>query len=1165
MSKERLQAMKQEREKLVQEIRKLRPQQQKLMDEAREAQALLLASAQRQAERSGDRRPRLKVTIEDQKDQQAILELNLYDAAGWHEDLDRAVKELKLDSQATAEVAKLMAAKVWEARAKKFEERLWYQQVAPGTMQPKAPPPQSRWRVVRLWSNFWSWMGRYRTMDTGFEAAPLNDEQVREARMEACLALREVLRLNPKNDEARQLLRELELDFVKGIAAKLEHENELARAAFHRYLKARGYYIEKPEGLWSAWEALRVSFLTGPVSYIAEIFGGLAGRAADKTIEVQDQVAKHQVALLGIRTLINNGMTLQEVWERTSTPEELAKYMTFFTVGRGRLEPDKIQKLSKDIFDTFIELRDLVALARGDKQDYLKLHSRNYYRVVDPDKSIVEMVGDEFLSPKGLLMWFLPGAIIKSGTTWVYDTPALTLEARGWKEGLVLFTGTEEMWTAKQALGTPLEWLMKRYEGNTALKFAQEAILADQKYLQTLGEWRALGNRFIAAQVLNQGLGQLGETYHVPGLSLLIDALAILGPCDVTYDILARAGKERQLRQALEEMEKAINRGNIKLLAEAKAVAQLEAIAAKQASVPAAAGAPPKLPSAEEVKQIEQIETELAQSVRGVDPYATTLPAVDPNASTLPAVDPFASTLPAPRKQTLIPVDPNASTLPARGTGTLVPGANPCVDHAEALGAACDSLKKGGALKEAKAALEFSKAQQSLRKAILEKKMKSVNIAGRILDKHPEVLQVNPQTVFATIEMQLHPETDILGQVTMGGKFGVCLYYGDLHVQSNEWGKAKTLYRAALASAGEDGWKWKLIQERLALLETAERDREKFRALRFLTDTQVYSIQGKTAGELEKSKEKFTQYLNAHPKNFEVLQSGGSPVFKVRLADDAGKEAHYVFKPDAAVAGEEKAMAEQLGALLFTEGLQGKAPRPLYLKGVNCPQKPGAEGILLPYVENSVPLAKLTEPEILALKGDLAKIRVFRLWIADTDGHWGNILVRNGEPVLIDCALANLRKELQFQQLGGVNWQEFGIKPPNNQKEFMEAALSFTKILETRIPKEDLRLIKYKWMERIDGMLSYDDLYPTVKMIRELAADDQKLNRIFDQASPALLTPEFRQEMIGVLKERAKDLDEVLKKKFKTYKDVSVLPFPGPRYARVQSAPDWGESLALAA
>jgi hypothetical protein len=202
-----------------------------------------------------------------------------------------------------------------------------------------------------------------------------------------------------------------------------------------------------------------------------------------------------------------------------------------------------------------------------------------------------------------------------------------------------------------------------------------------------------------------------------------------------------------------------------------------------------------------------------------------------------------------------------------------------------------------------------------------------------------------------------------------------------------------------------------------------------------------------------------------------------------------------------------------------------------------------AEGFLVRAAEG-VELLKFTEATLLALKEDYAKLRVFRLWLGDSDGHLGNfLLTAEGQLLPIDFDWASLKKDGFLGQFR---------RPNANQKEFLKDVLDVPTFIREKAANNPSAPL-YTWLGRIDGMLSYDEMGRTVAAIKELCGKDGggKLKDILRQALPEGKV----QEAFEALTERAGLLEEVLKERFPVFKKTAALR---PRFDPFRDSPNIG-------
>ena len=181
-------------------------------------------------------------------------------------------------------------------------------------------------------------------------------------------------------------------------------------------------------------------------------------------------------------------------------------------------------------------------------------------------------------------------------------------------------------------------------------------------------------------------------------------------------------------------------------------------------------------------------------------------------------------------------------------------------------------------------------------------------------------------------------------------------------------------------------------------------------------------------------------------------------------------------------------------------------------------------------IDQLVPLEQLEEPVLLALRSDYANQKVLRAWLADSDGHLGNIgLGPNGKLWVIDTDLANFSNIHSLKQLNG-HFQ--------NEEELIEAALTMAhgnvpppQGVDPKDVERFMELIKskplYQWMHRADQMISPRDLAPTLERIQKVMSSKgafiEKLQRRGVDLARA-------HEIFELLDKRKNVLEEVLMK-----------------------------------
>jgi hypothetical protein len=1071
-------------------LRGERGEQQKLMNEALAAMKALLDSAQAQAQRSGERRPQLKETIEALKNEQALLKLRLYEDAGWPEELLKTIQELRLTTEADQALAKVMAAKASLAQAEKLEKRLFMQ--APAT-DPGSGPPR--------------------------------DQAAMAARMDAYLGLKEALRLAPQNQEALSELIKLEVFFVNKFAAKLDQEKQLSLAGFYRFLEARGYSSQDPDGWWAGcWESFCVTWGSAPTRGASWLLGidwkrsDQAGAVADEMDTVQTSIAANQVSLLAIRRLLQSGFPLSKI--RQMKAEELGKNLTLKTASGVPLDEVKARRLCLDIHGTFNELYDLNNLERGDKGKVLTYYYRPYYQTFDPEKSWTESAADFLFSPGSLITFLVPGAIAKSGGKWAWVSfmsreEAVLLEAQG--------QTLPQVFAARLSL----EKLGEKFAGTTFGKFLQDAVINDMAILESPGPkgWPRVeatmkflnsSSRFVATQMMYMGAGIAAEEYNIPGAALLLQALAVMRPGDTAYHFLERTGQQRKLLEAVGALEKALAQAKTEEVEIARAMELLETLSQKAAAAPGATGA--KLTAAE-AKQLDDILLKLEP--------------------------------PPPTPGTKVKTEP-------------MQGANALVERRKAVTAAVNALKTGEAT-EAKAAVKLIKALNEVI-ARTRQEMENLLAAGRVFLKFVKRglgLTTVDKSLFPTVAEGLAAEDAF---IKFSGKEGqTCILMGQEEITKGDWQAARNCFQKARKLEFITPDDMKIATRRLGFLASAQVEMKNLAKLRAKGPKLNLSPPDKTPEEM-------ARFINAQEGKGLLVKSavGMNPVWFVPEGDKPA----YVVKAvsdNFGVTAEEQIMHEILGARLVNL-LEGKAPEPMYLQGVTIGGKTYEHVLVTRFIE-SKDLGKLTEPEILALKPDLEKFRPTRLLLGDNDGKFNNYLLAsaNGEVVTIDLSFANLGENMKIPLL-------HGSPIFADQKMLLEHVMNFPHIFKGLNPGQT-------WIARTDSFLCFKGNMEKMVGNAKALCQEGKLGKIFEETLPQKLKERLpadrKANFIKALTERAKVLEEVLTNPaagvfkdytrpgftpacFKNYKKTSILQIPRPRYARVQPPPAW-ESLDLAA
>ncbi|MBM3334166.1 hypothetical protein FJY63_05850, partial [Candidatus Sumerlaeota bacterium] len=1053
MTATELAVLAQGRRELETKIAAIRPQQEQIVREALRAKKEMLESAQLQEIRSRDLRPELNDTIEAQKDEYAALTLRLYEAAEWYEadGLPRVIEQYRFIADGDEDMRELMTAKMALARAENLDERLIVQASLPNGITANHP---------------------------------LIAESQAE-RIKALRAVDAVLRVNPKSKEALEMRQKIELYFIHEIAAKLEREKQLSMAAFRRYLSERGFNPDDPKGYcdiaWDfahRWMGWIFTSHTGAI-----ISRGLANEAVE-AVEIQTMAAaKNQVALLAIRRLVRLGFPLPKI--RDITVRELSTSLTLKTLDKKPLDPAKAARMCREIHEAFVELYDLNALAKRDLDAFVKYSSMAYYQIVNPEKGRLEFWSDFIYSPWGLFTWFSPFAVCKVNGKWALHggevSAALSLDKATKVERLTdVFAATIEA----SRLG---QWFKNTGVGKGII----QRIVADQRLVGGMGAGMQLLNEaghLAGVITVVCGVFYVAEELDIPGVTRLIEGIVVLGGVESVYGYLSRAGAP--LRRALAQIDQ------VKMIIAQKRAALAEAMqrtAEVERRMAAVSG--PRGMTARDIAEIEAILKRYPREYQFLEapplPQAGAQPARSSQAVTQPTPSSQAVTQPAPSQAVTQSAHPSQAV-----TKSAHPGANPESDVARAVTGAGVAVRAGNPA-EAKRAIGAAKQlQQSMMKTLDEMYVKAEQ-AEKLLAEHGIEEVVVGRVALADASRKIseisNPEAmqlALLDQpLNLTGEFGLFIHHGDRALQKGDLATAKKLYTAAHEEAftrGVDA-ELTLAEKRLALLKLGEDEIQKLAVRRASTPaTAIPKITG--------SADDMTRHLNGPGAGrIKVLdESGVNPSFV--CVGPNGEE--YIFK---VMQDTGRGMDECLAYDLWG-GLNEVGPGAMYVKGLNAPEivnnprvmerlgqltpPKEVQGVLVRRFKG-VELGSLTEAEVMALKKELADIRAFRVFIGDTDGHYRNVLVMGeGKPAPIDFDYANIITKADSTGRARHYLRQLSRRC-DDAEQLMTDCMQMRSLAESAGERPGPL---YAWVDRLDSMLSYDDMAPMVKKIKDLCS-----------------------------------------------------------------------------
>ncbi len=341
------------------------------------------------------------------------------------------------------------------------------------------------------------------------------------------------------------------------------------------------------------------------------------------------------------------------------------------------------------------------------------------------------------------------------------------------------------------------------------------------------------------------------------------------------------------------------------------------------------------------------------------------------------------------------------------------------------------------------------------------------------------------------------------------------LKYGDEAVQKGKLDEALDFYRHALHQAEQSSADdvAKLIESRLALLADATAEAETFKILRRGPARAPPSAQALKESDLDE------MLANIAANKLELIPNprrSANDVYIIR--DSTSKDKKFLFKaldnPDYVACEVFGPLVAQKLGLSSAQARRAKMKVPRLKDGqvVLVNGKPiieEVEGFIVRAAEGKE-LMEMTGATILAHKEDYAKQRVMRLWMGDTDGHLGNILLTpEGRLLPIDFDWGSLKKDYNLGQFQ---------RPSHSPAEYLDDVLNIPALIRSRMPGHPSAPL-YTWLDRLDGMLSHDEMAGTVKAIKDLCAErnGETLKDMLRQALPE----EKVKEAFEALTERA--------------------------------------------
>ena len=1062
------------RQELKATIDATRNEQKEILRAALAAVDELIASVDGQAKKSARRSQtdfdRLLALLRDER---ILTEIKLYDAAGWYgrDELPALIARARFEEAQDPDIPKLMNARVLLRAAEQLERDLPVKLAAAGDDA--------------------------MAVETAIQAIETN-------RAQGCNILYGILERQPTNQEARLLLVREEQHYLKMLLEKLEQERKSNLDAFYAYLSNRGFDPNDRSGWYDvASEYASAIWSVGPATSYASLedwalFKRLAFWREDDgshTLGVEgftstsgDEIARDNIALLTIRRLLQNGLTVRQVKDLSS--DALLEQMEPKQADARPLSVEKARKLAADIHATFRSIPELQDLADGKIGKFHLSFRRPFYETVNAEQSWPEYLADCF-NVRNLVLFLAPNAITKVGGKWVWisnmgwtGSEVRALESLGQVERLqaTLAGGLHGLgtrfagWFQPDAAGKagrlarffgpggPGEKLAAKT--GAACEWLQAKIMADRAFMDSLSTLQYLGRsgaRMIGVGVLYAYGGAALEEMGIPHASILVDIIASVGAADIVYDALTWSGRPiRQLVAELDRFGKALKDRQDELGRLAEQLKQAKHL--------------------NELKDVKGSDIDkLVAAIRGNRPYGTL--------AQMKELDEMAS----------------LDDLIRTAAGKLKEGKSAeCYRAIQSAGEILDRCKltlvsKGRNLEKALNILR----QQTRANPLRNPKPVTHKPIGKMA--HAPILKKEYQELFQ------HPEwgksLQRAHEYFRKGKFQEALReYGQVHQAARriDWRTADDKLLTKLNDFVEEQMTliWQVHEKALAV------NRVKATTARLAADA---AITEDMASEISRNLRdgSYIARKQSDGKSILIINAKTNETvarFKKILDRDVAR------LPDATPF--KLAQDECVGNALYNKvsdlmegSSRAPAARPMNIQGSLLGEGDDhVAGILFREVKGDN-LLTMIEPEVLSHHDDLEVQRIFRAWIGDTDGHLGNVMRgTDGRLWVIDFGYGEYENAILRQTL----------RSPGNSREYVEAALK----VPYAAPYTGSSL--YQYMVRLDGLIHPESkaTLRTIEAINRLSRDEEALRKVLKDYIP----PDRVDKAVEVLRDRAKAL-----------------------------------------
>jgi len=1173
------------------DIRSWIQSQKTLINKTTKFHSDIYSRAQAQLSISGQQRPALTSEVTRLKDENKLLPLFLYDYAAWYEpdQLPALIKTIVAKGSLDRNLKNLLLAKAKIADADNLEKKAFAERLRP-TQENNQRISVNLNAVKKLTSFTLSCMagdpfGYYTSfddivpdlgaIDTGIDfrqetlvgMAAISRDPIgyldgrtpmkkilktvtiadvyqitsQTQRLRAIALLRDNLAINKNDSQAKALLIQQELYWLKRIAQKIEIQSTMTMNAFAAYLSNRGLDPVLKEGWWPGIkDTVSIIWGLGPISLFAGIPGiDLPGANAELVGKQQMESARNRIAFSVLMRLVKAGNTLTEI--KALDKKELASVLKKYWGYDAQSSPNRIRSINKfavDIYMLMRDLKDLDRLSTDDRfefaRDVNEFFAKDYFDPVNSRYHWYESFGD-LLNVHNIITLWGPGAIVKIGGKWA-KAPYMS-----WAQQTQLQNAGQSLSGLGQAaLGRVLssqKVLIKGYNLDTighmikdtqSIKLLTKANAFTSSVMSKGGGYAAIA-KLVATFYINGAMTEIAQSTGIPGMALITELLLSYEvPHGMVNNLVTKSSGYplKGLIKPLKNYQNRIKKTKNLLLRTSTSIDETSSLITR---VVRESRSGKKTVTAATAQQIDS----LGEAIHGRRVQELNTVAAELNVPSVKTRTPYKGTT----VQTKLP--DTGVTVQTQGSGKTFQVLPDYIPHSTAQASDDALINAVHALDSG----DFEEASQAIAagRTLVAVAKKDADIISKRVSKAVDKLESAAPSSLPSAQSLDDELADIINK-SIGDRDEVASF---IH---------KDIYNQGVAG------------EKMRLADEALRRGDFETALAHLDDAKRY------AREMDESTEALASLINsrktllAHARDAKgfILQRRGEshhyPAFdpidnneldqiliKLKNGDFKGTVSGKNIAIEVTVGGkkfrikpkqiEAQAEAEAVGgAIADLLGFDTPASNILDAKGivVNIKGKNpiNLENILVTRnIEQFIPINELEESVLLALRSDYAEQRALRAFLADSDGHLGNIgLGPNGKLWVIDTDLANFGNDHTLRQLNSTAFK--------NEAELMEAAVTYAHARMPKGSKGDIeysaaldRMIKnhplYRWIGRADQMIQYQDMAGLVDKIRNMVSSKTSL---VEKLIKRGIKRERAEQIYKVLKQRSDILEDVLNK-----------------------------------